>query len=173
MNHWRAKRTTLVLCAALSMALTACDRAVDTSNAAAEITHKSYVNARDAWSDVFTYHPKSAPSAPQTRYCYQAQTDVVCYDSPQQGQLSKLVGYQDGPAIGWYQPGGGSVGASGGEPVSLRARSSHAVAVSQNGQANFSSAAGTSSVIAVPQKGEISSSALPFVRSPSVPAPGK
>lgn len=39
-----------------------------------------------------------ADAVPQTqlRYCYQFISDIVCYDSPQEGTTSKLVAVQDG-----------------------------------------------------------------------------
>lgn len=72
----------------------------------------------DAWSGLFDYTPRDKrPMLPQTRYCYQMQSDIVCYDSPQQHMTAKLTGYQDGRAVSWVQPGGGSLGVSGGEPT--------------------------------------------------------
>lgn len=74
-------------------------------------------DTREAWNETMTYHPRKGEQLPQTRYCYRMQSDVVCYDSPQNNLTAKLVGYQDGQAISWVQPGGGSLGASGGEPT--------------------------------------------------------
>ena len=44
-----------------------------------------------------TYHPKDeTPQLPQTRYCYQAAGDVICYMQPQsRPNLPKLAGFQD------------------------------------------------------------------------------
>ena len=97
--------------------LAACDKVVDGSQAAAGITQHAVTDAADAWKDAFTYHPKQGPQAPQTRYCYQMYGDIVCYDSLQPGLTAKLVGYQDGSHVSGIQPGGGSLGASGGDPV--------------------------------------------------------
>ena len=112
-------RATFLLAASL-LALSACDSMVDGSNARASITSRAFSDMRDAWTDAFTYHPKEPPNAPQTRYCYQMMTDIVCYDSVQPGLTAKLAGYQDGNHMSWIQPGGGSLGASGGNPVALK-----------------------------------------------------
>ncbi len=104
-------------CFAVLIGLTGCDKAVDGSNAAASVTSKAFNDTKETWTDLFTYHPKKPPQGPQTRYCYQLQTDIVCYDSVQPNSTSKLVGYQDGNQISWVQPGGGSLGASGGDPT--------------------------------------------------------
>lgn len=102
------------------MALTACDKVVDTSRAAQSVTQAAFDDTKSSWRDFFMYHPPIPEPLPQTRYCYQMQSDVVCYDSEQRQLTSKLVGYQDGENISWVQPGGGSLGASGGEPIALR-----------------------------------------------------
>lgn len=102
---------------AVMVTLTGCDAMVDTSDAAASITARSLGDAKQTWIDAFTYHPKRGPSAPQTRYCYKMMMDIVCYDSLQPGLTAKLVGYQDGDNISWVQPGGGALGASGGDPI--------------------------------------------------------
>jgi hypothetical protein len=100
--------------------LAGCDLVVDGSRSRASLTERAFYDAKSAWTDIFTYHPKEEPNAPQTRYCYQMMTDVVCYDSVQPGLTAKLVGYQDGNHVSWVQPGGGSLGASGGNPVALK-----------------------------------------------------
>lgn len=113
-----SSRFLLGACCLLS--LSACDSLVDGAQARASMTERAFHDAASAWTDVFTYHPKAEPNAPQTRYCYQMMTDVVCYDSVQPGLTAKLVGYQDGDHLSWVQPGGGSLGASGGNPVSYK-----------------------------------------------------
>lgn len=102
------------------LGLSACDKIVDTSRAAESITRNAFEDTRSSWADFFTYHPEQPESLPQTRYCYQLQSDIVCYDSQQTNLTAKLVGYQDGERHSWVQPGGGSLGASGGEPIALR-----------------------------------------------------
>jgi hypothetical protein len=104
-----------------AVTLSGCDAIVDGSKARASVTERAFKDAASAWRDLFTYHPKEAPNSPQTRYCYQMMTDVVCYDSVQPGLTAKLLGYQDGNRISWVQPGGGSLGASGGTPVAMKA----------------------------------------------------
>lgn len=105
---------------ATMIAMAGCDRAVDTSRAAKQVTEHAIEDAKSSWRDFFSYHPAMPDPLPQTRYCYQMQSDVVCYDSEQTKLTAKLVGYQDGENISWVQPGGGSLGASGGGPVALR-----------------------------------------------------
>lgn len=100
--------------------LSACDAFVDHTRAEASITQKALGDARGYWEDVFTYHPPQPAQQPQTRYCYKMSSDIVCYDSVQPGLTSKLYGYQDGAQMSWIQPGGGSLGASGGNPVALQ-----------------------------------------------------
>ncbi|MEJ0009528.1 MAG: hypothetical protein WDN72_02775 [Alphaproteobacteria bacterium] len=95
------------------LGLSACGPLSDTSDAAADNAKQGYSAAVNKWKDVLAYHPKASAQLPQTRYCYQAQSDIVCYDSLQAGNTSHLVGYQDGAQISWVQPGGGSLGYSG------------------------------------------------------------
>lgn len=105
---------------AMLMAVGACDKIADSSQAVQSVTHHAFNNTKSSWRDFLTYHPPLPQPLPQTRYCYQMQSDLVCYDSEQLALTSKLVGYQDGESISWVQPGGGSLGASGGEAVALR-----------------------------------------------------
>lgn len=100
--------------------LSGCDKMVDTSKAVQETTMRAFNDTKSSWKDFFTYHPPQPDPLPQTRYCYQLQSDIVCYDSEQTTLTSKLIGYQDGENISWVQPGGGSLGASGGPAVALR-----------------------------------------------------
>ncbi|MES2985046.1 MAG: hypothetical protein V4735_07665 [Pseudomonadota bacterium] len=114
-----SKTIPLVLCALL-LGLGACNKVVDGSNAVVEVSRNMFNDTKGAWMDFLTYHPKQPDPMPQTRYCYQMQSDVVCFDSEQPGQTAKLIGYQDGTAISWVQPGGGSLGASGGQAIAYR-----------------------------------------------------
>jgi len=113
--------TSVALAVAL-VSVSACDALVDRSRASASITQRAYSDATEMWTDVFTYHPPKPAQKPQTRYCYTMSSDVVCYDSVQPGLTSKLAGYQDGDSMSWIQPGGGSLGASGGNPIALQPR---------------------------------------------------
>ncbi|MBX9726920.1 MAG: hypothetical protein K2X09_06610 [Rickettsiales bacterium] len=106
--------------ALVSLVMSGCDKLVDGSRAAESITRNAFDDSVSTWSDLFTYHPRQPDSLPQTRYCYQLQSDIVCYDNQQTTLTAKLVGYQDGENLSWVQPGGGSLGASGGEPIALR-----------------------------------------------------
>ena len=147
-----------VLMAVLVLGTTACDKMDEGSRHAAEITKKTFNNSVSYWDDVFTYHKKQADNAPQTRYCYQMQSDIVCYDSVQPRSTAKLIGYQDGENISWVQPGGGSLGSSGGEPVALRASS--ASMSNRTSASSGSSSFATSSTVDM-SDGGISSSNLP------------
>lgn len=145
---------------ALMAMVTGCDKAVDGSNAAASVTSRAFNDAKTTWRDLFTYHSKKPqPQMPQTRYCYQLQTDVVCYDSVQPNSTSKLIGYQDGTNISWFQPGGGSLGASGGDPVVMTS------GMDGNRAANFSPAFVMTTD--VPQAGMIRSTNLPPAATPT------
>lgn len=104
----------------VTLALGGCDGLVDTSKAASSITKRAFENGKSSWVDLFTYHEPQPEPLPQTRYCYQMQSDIVCYDSQQPGLTAKLAGYQDGENISGVQPGGGSLGVSGGPAVALR-----------------------------------------------------
>ena len=104
----------------LMLTATGCDKIANSSRAAQDVTRHAFEDTKSSWRDFFMYHPPVPDALPQTRYCYQMLTDVVCYDSEQPSLTSKLVGYQDGENIAWVQPGGGSLGASGGPPVALR-----------------------------------------------------
>ena len=108
----------LVLFALVSLA--ACDKVAQTSKSVQSITEHAFNDTKNSWASFFTYHPPQPDPLPQTRYCYQLQSDIVCYDSEQHTQTSKLVGYQDGENISWVQPGGGSLGVSGGDAIALR-----------------------------------------------------
>lgn len=98
--------------------LSGCENMAKSADAAGDASSKRWDITRDKWRDVFTFDTKGKPPAqlPQTRYCYRTQSDTVCYDSPQT-TTSQLSGYQDGGNLSWFQPGGGSLGVSGGEPT--------------------------------------------------------
>jgi hypothetical protein len=102
----------------LAVSLAACTQLGDTSDAAATASKQAIGDTVDKWRDLFTYRRPRVAQLPQTRYCYHAQSDIVCYDSPQPGSTSPLVGYQDGANMAWFQPGGGSTGFSGGPATS-------------------------------------------------------
>jgi hypothetical protein len=94
------------------VALTACEAAHQESDSTARVVNQVKDDTINAWRDVFTYHRTKPEQGPQTRYCYQMQSDVVCYDAPQVQLTSKLVGYQDGDQISYIQKGGGALGIS-------------------------------------------------------------
>lgn len=100
--------------------LAACDPAAHGSNRAADATQRAFHDTTNKWKGLFSYNPqKVPPQAPQSRYCYGIQADIICFDSPQPNMTAKLVGYQDGANISAFQPGGGSLGVSGGEPTAM------------------------------------------------------
>ncbi len=100
--------------------LAGCDAASHGSNRAADATQRAFHDTTEKWKGLFSYNPqKVPPQAAQSRYCYGFQTDIVCYDSPQPNMTAKLTGYQDGANISSFQPGGGSLGVSGGEPTAM------------------------------------------------------
>lgn len=110
----------LYLLATPLLLLSACDPATNGSNRAADATKRAFHDTTEKWKGLFSYNPqKVPPQAPQTRYCYSIQADIACYDSPQPNMTAKLTGYQDGANISNFQPGGGSLGVSGGEPTSM------------------------------------------------------
>lgn len=116
----RAKTMRHAAALGMVLALTACNPMVEGASARGEVATEMFDNATASWGALFTYRPPLPPQKPQTRYCYQTQSDVVCYDSVQPQLTSKLLGYQDGDQISWVQPGGGSLGASGGQPMVTR-----------------------------------------------------
>lgn len=107
------------LAAGCLLAASACDPTVQGSNRAADASQRAFHDMSDKWRSVFSYHPQgdTTPQMPQSRYCYETQADIVCYDSPQPDITAKIKGYQDGANISWYQPGGGALGVSGGPPT--------------------------------------------------------
>ncbi len=130
-----------------------------------------------AWKDLLTYHPKSkVPQLPQTRYCYKAQTDIVCYDSAQHGMTEQMVGYQDGDSMSYVQPGGGSLGVSGGEPTAPQdARSVH-LAPNVAGEAvviNTNESISSSDISTAPVETPQVPASAPFQRGQSSYSAGK
>lgn len=108
----------ITLIVAAMLALAACTPSAESAQQAGVTVRTAMQDSANAWRGLFDYNPKDTRAQlPQTRYCYQTQADIVCYDSPQPNMTAKLNGYQDGQSISWIQPGGGSLGVSGGEPT--------------------------------------------------------
>lgn len=101
----------------LGLLLAACQPITETTTSAMDATKRSVDTTQAKWKSLFSYKEPKPAQLPQSRYCYQMSSDVVCYDSPQSGMTAVLRGYQDGPAMSGFQPGGGSLGVSGGEPT--------------------------------------------------------
>ena len=155
----------------LMAAVSGCDKVAGLSDSAQSVTQREYSDTKASWSEFFTYHPPVAPPSPQTRYCYKMQSDVVCYDSEQPTLTAKLIGYQDGDKRSWIQPGGGSLGASGGAPVSYRAAQLAAPAPAQvvgSNDYDMSSGPVSGTVGAGPSESHISVNSLPPIQGRSV-----
>ncbi len=152
-----------------------CDKVANTSSSIQTIASREYNDTASSWKDFFTYHPPMPDPLPQTRYCYQMQSDVVCYDSEQANLTSKMVGYQDGERMSWIQPGGGSLGASGGPAIALRPMPANppnpAMASSANSSLNTGPVIDTTSAgtltTEVPKAGQINIGNLPPTTSTS------
>lgn len=171
MQHTR-RLFPFVLVAAM-VVVAGCDKVADTSRAVQQVSMSTFNDTKSSWRDFFTYHPPQPDPLPQTRYCYQMQSDVVCYDSEQPMLTSKLIGYQDGENISWVQPGGGSLGASGGEAVALRpvsvqraqtASSSYSAVTAVDPEPSASDRGNFTSRTVVSTKGQISVGNLPPVK---------
>ncbi len=151
---------------AMMMTISACDKVAGLSASAQSVAKRQYDDTKASWTEMFTYHPPVPAPMPQTRYCYQLQSDVVCYDSEQPTLTAKLVGYQDGDRQSWIQPGGGSLGASGGAPMSYR----HTTSAQMDSQSvvsndyNVSTGPVSGTVGAGPSDSHISVNALPPVQ---------
>ncbi len=160
------------------IALSGCDKIANTSRAAQSVSMRAFNDTKSSWRDFFTYHPPVPEPMPQTRYCYQMQSDIVCYDSEQPRLTAKLLGYQDGDKLSWVQPGGGALGVSGGEPVALRPLSAQAFnmqtmstgdSATHTGAVVDTTSAG-SLVTDVPKTGQISVGNLPATATPPATA---
>ena len=140
---------------ALCLGLSACNQMVEGANTRGQIATQMFDDATRSWGELFTYRPPAPTPGPQTRYCYQMQSDVVCYDAVQPQLTSKLIGYQDGNQISWVQPGGGSLGVSGGQPMVTRYSEAADLAAAQTTPMPMD-------ISAVPPAGDISVSPVPF-----------
>lgn len=151
----------LLVVAGLAVLLAACTPSAEGAQQAGVTTRTAMQDNMAAWKGLFKYSPKDRrPHLPQTRYCYQMQSDIVCYDSPQPNMTAKITGYQDGNSISWVQPGGGSLGHSGGEPTAPHDARTVQVAPSVSGSTamsvggyngGFDSASSTIQVTETPQ----------------------
>jgi hypothetical protein len=112
MNRARPRPICLALALMLAAGLSACQAVDNTTQAAASSTKQWADNTRRSFAGFFVLSPKPNPQLPQTRYCYQMQTDIVCYDVPQPNMTARLSGYQNGDQISFIRNGGGSLGFS-------------------------------------------------------------
>lgn len=159
--HRSANRLICCLFIAGLVMLAGCTRVVEQNNQLATIAKPIIADTKKSWRNLLTYSPKNTtPQLPQTRYCYTTMADIVCYDSAQPTTTSRLYGYQDGENISWVQPGGGSLGVSGGEPMAQA--SSDQAHIAPNARLNSAS-----SEISVTDVAPISSAAM----TPTAPPP--
>lgn len=80
----------------LMIALAGCTPLVEGAKHSAKTLEQARDETAASWTQLFIYNPKpDVPQAPSTRFCYQFQTDIVCYDAPQPQLTAKLVGAQN------------------------------------------------------------------------------
>ncbi len=78
------------------IAIAGCTPLVEGAKHSANTLTQARDETAASWTQLFTYNPKpDVPQAPSTRFCYQFQTDIVCYDAPQPQLTAKLVGAQN------------------------------------------------------------------------------
>ena len=112
MNPVLTRFGALALALILATGLTACDPVNNTTQALSVSSKQVVDNTRRGFSGFWQLSPKPQPSLPQTRYCYQMQSDIVCYDSPQPNNIARLFGYQEGENMSFIRNSGGSLGFS-------------------------------------------------------------
>jgi hypothetical protein len=112
MNPVLTRFGALALALVLATSLAACDPVNNTVQAVSVSSKQVVDNTRRGFSGFWTLTPKPQPQLPQTRYCYQMQADIVCYDVPQPQNIARLFGYQEGDNMSFIRQGGGSLGLS-------------------------------------------------------------
>lgn len=112
MNSLPSRFSACALALILATGLTACDQVNNTSQALSVSSKQVVDNTRREFSGFWQLSPKPQPQLPQTRYCYQMQSDIVCYDTPQPNNIARLSGYQEGENMSFNRNGGGSLGFS-------------------------------------------------------------
>lgn len=86
------KKTGLLI---MIMMLSACTEATQTANKAYDSSRRGIYNTAAKVQEWMRYTPESkVMQAPDTRYCYKAMTDIICYETEQPNISNKLVGYQ-------------------------------------------------------------------------------
>lgn len=89
--------TRKTLSIAAIMLLAACSQVGDGLRFAVNNINDFRTDATKAWHDFEHYRaPAEFAPQPQLRYCYQFQSDIVCYDAPQTDITAPLVGVQEG-----------------------------------------------------------------------------
>ncbi len=86
--------------------LSACQGAVDTTSSVAKDAAHSFSIATNAIIDAFSYNEPPEKKLPPKRYCYRADTDVVCYKEPRfESTMGNLTGAQGYDREGATAPG--------------------------------------------------------------------
>ena len=112
MNPVLTRFGALLLALVLATSLAACDQVNNTAQAVAKSSKEVVDNTRRGFAGFWTLTPKPQPQLPQTRFCYQMNSDIVCYDEPQPRNIARLFGYQEGNNMSFIRQGGGSLGFS-------------------------------------------------------------
>lgn len=80
----------------LMMGAAGCTPLVEGAKHSAKTLEQARDETAASWTRLLTYNPEpNVPQAPSTRFCYQFQADIVCYDAPQPQLTAKLVGAQN------------------------------------------------------------------------------
>ena len=63
-----------------------------------DLSKRNWQNLQKSAWRIATYNPEEpAPFLPTVRYCYKADSDIICYARPQPQLKAKLIGYQGPP----------------------------------------------------------------------------
>ena len=77
------------------MMLSACTEASMKANQVYDASRRGVYNTAAKVQSWMRYTPENKMmQAPETRYCYKAMTDIICYETEQPHISNKLVGYQ-------------------------------------------------------------------------------
>ncbi len=74
-----------IIALALMLGLTACEDMSNVTTATRQEVHELMYGKEE---------PKPDPIIMESRYCYKARADVLCYDTPQLGKEDQFVGAQ-------------------------------------------------------------------------------
>ncbi len=98
------KKTAILI---VLIAVSACDAAEDSANKGGSMLKANYDTTRKHLSKWIYRWEGNAEEAPPPKvlanaYCYQVQTDILCYEQPRMDMGTRLVAYQGSTA---YPPG--------------------------------------------------------------------